>query len=328
MQQDRIGRVLTLLVGMVIVGRQQIAAAEVTVERSEKGAVVKIDGQPFAEYLTRSGHQPAVWPIIGPTGQPMTRSYPAGPTLAGEMTDHPHHHSLWFTHGDVNGKDFWRSNEESRQDNQIVHREFVTTESGETGKIVTRNDWIADDKKVCEDERTLVFGADQYGRYIDFLVTIVASEGDVTFGETKEGAFGVRMSAPLTVDSHEGAHIVNSRGQVDDKAWGMFAEWVDDYGPVDGEVVGLAMFSDPKNFRHPTRWHARTYGLLAANPFGDGEFAPDDSQPKQGAKTIAQGEKLPLHYRIYLHSGDPKQANIAAAFRAFAANSDSQPSEN
>ena len=193
MQPFRTGRLLALLAGIAIIGGQQFASAEVTVERSEKGAVVKIDGKPFAEYLTRSGHQPAVWPIIGPTGKAMTRSYPVGPTLAGEMTDHPHHHSLWFTHGDVNGKDFWRSNEESHQNNQIEHREFVTTEGGETGKIVTRNDWIAAGKKVCEDERTLVFGEDEHGRYIDFIVTLIASEGDLTFGETKEGAFGVRV---------------------------------------------------------------------------------------------------------------------------------------
>jgi hypothetical protein len=123
-----------------------------------------------------------------------------------------------------------------------------------------------------------------------------------------------------------GAKLVNSRGQVDDKAWGTFAEWVDDYGPVDGEVVGVAMFSDPKNFRHPTRWHARTYGLLAANPFGEGDFPHDASQPKQGPKTIAKGEKLPLHYRVYLHAGDPTQANIESAYHAFTATS--QPPEN
>jgi hypothetical protein len=326
MQPFWICRVLALLVGIVIVGGQQLALAEVTVERSEKGAVVKIDGKLFAEYLTRSGHQPAVWPIVGPTGKAMTRSYPAGPALPGEMTDHPHHHSLWFTHGNVNGHDFWTNHEQSHQDCEIKQREFVTLAGGNTGKIVTRNDWIADGKKICEDERTLVFGEDEFGRYIDFLVTIIASEGDVTFGDTKEGSFGVRMSAPLTVDSNKDAHIVNSRGQVDGKAWGMFADWVDDYGPVDGEVVGLAMFSDPKNFRHPTRWHARTYGLLAANPFGEREFARDKSQPPQGATTIAQGEKLPLHYRVYLHAGDPTQANIEAAYRAFAANS--QAGEN
>jgi hypothetical protein len=295
------------------------SAAVVTVERSERGAVVKLDGQPFAEYLTRSGHQPAVWPLIGPMGKAMTRSYPAGPKLDGEMTDHPHHHSLWFTHGNVNGRDFWTNNEQSNQNNEIRHRAFVTTESGETGKIVTRNDWISEGKKICEDERTLVFGEDQFGRYVDFRVTVIASEGELTFGETKEGSFGVRASAPLTVDSKQGAQLTNDRGMIDQKAWGMFANWIDDYGPVDGETVGIAMFSHPDNFRHPTRWHARTYGLLAANPFGEGEFPRDDSQPRQGAKSIAKGQKLPLRYRVLLHSGDPQQANLQKAYEIFIA---------
>ncbi len=315
--------IFPVLLGAVATLVPQFASAEVTVERCEKGAVVKIDGKPFAEYLTRSGHQPAVWPVIGPTGKAMTRSYPAGPTLAGETTDHPHHRSLWFAHGNVNGHDFWTNNEESHQNNQIVHREFVTLQSGETGKIVTRNDWIAEGKKVCEDERTLVFGEDQHGRYVDFLVTLTASEGDLTFGDTKEGTFGVRVNAPLTVDSKQGARLVNSRGQVDGKAWGMFADWIDDYGPVDGEVVGLAMFSDPKNFRHPTRWHVRTYGLLAANPFGERDFPSDPSQPKQGATTVPQGEKLRMHYRVLLHAGDPQQAHVPAAYEKFVSDSDS-----
>jgi hypothetical protein len=304
---------------VLAVGVSRSSAADVTVEPSQGGAVVKIDGKLFAEYLTKSGHQPAVWPIIGPTGKPMTRSYPVGPLLEGEMNDHPHHVSLWFTHGDVNRRDFWRSNEESRQDNQIEHREFVETSSqGDTATIVTRNDWIADGKKLCEDERTLVFGADDSGRWIDFTARIKATEGDLTFGETKEGAFGVRVNAPLTVDSHKGARIVNSRGQEDEKAWGQFAEWVDDYGPVEGEVVGVAMFSHPQNFRHPTRWHARSYGLLAANPFGDAEFGPDPSQPEQGAVTIPKGDELVLRYRVLLHKGGPQEADISGAYRAFA----------
>ena len=205
---------------MMVLASRQFAAAEVTVEHSEKGAVVKVDGKPFAEYLMRSGHQPAVWPVIGPTGKAMTRSYPAGPLLEGEMNDHPHHHSLWFTHGNVNGHDFWTNHEQSHQNTEIRHREFVATESGETGKIVTRNDWLNDGTKVLEDERTLVFGEDEFGRYIDFLVTLNATEGDVTFGETKEGSFGVRANAPLTVDSKQGAHLVNNRGHEDGNGLG------------------------------------------------------------------------------------------------------------
>jgi hypothetical protein len=295
----------------------QFAVAEITVEKSEKGAVVKTDGQPFAEYLTRSGHQPAVWPVIGPTGKAMTRSYPAGPLLDGEMNDHPHHQSLWFTHGTVNGHDFWTNHEQSHQNTEIAHREFVTAESGDTGKIVTRNDWTNDGTKVCEDERTLVFGVDEFGRYIDFLVTITASEGDVTFGETKEGSFGVRTNAPLTVDSKQGARLVNNRGHKDGEAWGMFADWIDDYGPVDGEVVGIAMFNHPDNFKSPTRWHARTYGLLAANPFGEGDFPKDEGQGKQGPKTIAKGDKLSLHYRVLLHPGDADEGRVQQAYEKF-----------
>ena len=127
------------------------------------------------------------------------------------------------------------------------------------------------------------------------------------------------MSGPLTVDAKQGAEIVNSRGQHNADAWGMFADWVDDYGPVDGETIGVAMFNHPSNFRNPTRWHARTYGLLAANPFGDAEFPRDSFAPKQEPVTIAKGQELPLRYRVLLHRGDPDAAGIAEAYKAFAA---------
>jgi hypothetical protein len=309
--------VFSAILASMVMG--QAAFAEVTVEQSKGGAVVKIDGEVFAEYLTQPGQQPAIWPVIGPTGKPMTRSYPLGPLLKGEMDDHPHHHSIWFNHGDTNKRDFWRSNEESRQDNQIVHREFREIEGdGKTATVVTVNDWMADGKKLCEDERTVVFGGDEDARWIDFTVKMKATEGDVEFGETKEGSFGVRVNGPLTVDSKMGAHITNSRGQMDGDAWGQFADWIDDYGPVDGEVVGIAMFSHPDNFRHPTRWHARTYGLLSANPWGEGEFSPDTTQPKQGATTLKKGEELVLRYRVYLHKGDSKEGGVAEAFEEFA----------
>jgi hypothetical protein len=306
-----------LVAALAFVFGVRCATAEVTVEPYEAGAVVKVDGKPFAEYRTKAGHQPAVWPIYGPTGKAMTRSYPDGPLLEGEMNDHPHHHSLWFTHGDVNRRDFWTEHKENALNSEIKHRDFVTLESGDVGKIVTRNDWISDGVKVLEDERTLLFGEDEHGRYIDFAVVMTATDGDVTFGETKEGSFGVRANAPLTVESKQGAHIVNNRGHKDGAAWGMFAEWLDDYGPVEGETLGIAMFSHPSNYRHPTRWHARTYGLLAANPFGEGEFPKDDSQPKQGAKTLAKGEKLPLRYRVLFHSGTPEEAGVQKAYEKF-----------
>jgi hypothetical protein len=291
------------------------SAAEVKVETIDAGLKVTIDGEPFAEYLTKNGHQPIIWPIIGPGGQAMTRQFPMGDALPGEERDHPHHRSLWFNHGVVNGLDFWLEPGRRGPDTQIAQRGEATIESGESAKIVTRNDWMSDDAKVCEDERTIVFGADAHGRWIDFTVVVTASEGDVTFGDTKEGAFGLRVPGTMSVDSNKGGKIRNSRGQEDAVAWGQSAAWVDYSGPVDGKPTGIVVFDLPDSFRHPTRWHVRTYGLFAANPIGQKDFPPDDHE--QGAATVKQGETLKLHYRVLFYEGEKSDRELAAIYKEY-----------
>jgi hypothetical protein len=284
------------------------ACAEVTAERSQQGVVIKIDGKPFAEYLADVNGTPAVWPIIGPTGKPMTRAYPMG-EQEGEKTDHRHHRSLWFNHGSVNGLSFW-----DRE--TIKQRELVKVESGPAAVIVTRNDWLAPDgKRVCSDERTLTFGTDGDARYIDFDVVVTATDGPVTFGDTKEGSFGVRVAATMKVDAKLGGRIVNSDGLADGDAWGKRANWVDYHGPVDGQTVGIAILNHPSSFRFPTYWHVRTYGLFAANPFGVREFTRD--KEADGSYTLKPGESMALHYRVLFHRGDEKAARIAEAYDAY-----------
>jgi Family of unknown function (DUF6807) len=85
---------------------------------------------------------------------------------------------------------------------------------------------------------------------------------------------------------------------------------------VDGQEVGIAIFDSPRSFRHPTYWHARAYGLFAANPFGLREFTNDPSQ--DGSYTIPAGKSLMFRYRVLIHQGDYKQAQIARAYRRYA----------
>jgi hypothetical protein len=289
------------------------SAAEVTAERSASGVVVKIDGQFFTEYLSRSGSKPILWPVLGPTGKPMTRSYPMA-DVPGEKKDHPHQRSIWFTHGDVNKISFW---EQSPKAGSIVHREFVKVAGGPTATIVTRNDWLGPDgKKQLEDRRALGFGRVGDARWIDFDITLEATEGPVRFGDTKEGSFGVRVAQTLAVDSKLGGKIVNSQGQRDTEAWGKRAAWVDYFGPVDHETVGIAIFNHPSSFRYPTYWHVRTYGLYAANPFGEKSFAGRSGD--DGSYTLPAGEKLVLRYRLLFHRGDWKQARIAQLYADYA----------
>jgi len=289
------------------------ANAEVSAEKTEQGVTIKADGQPFAEYVFNSGGKPIVWPVIGPTGKRMTRNWPMETGVPGETDrDHPHQRSLWFTHGDVNGIDFW-----SMGKGRIEHRKLVKADSGPEAVVVTHNDWVSPEggNLVLKDERTLTFGADAERRWIDFLIVLTAPGEPAVFGDTKEGSFGVRTASSMRVDSKQGGHIVNSEGQIDGGAWGKPAAWVDYHGPVDGETLGIAILNHPASFRFPTHWHVRTYGLFAGNPFGLNDFTAGASK---GEYKLPAGESMKLRYRVLLHKGDEKQGRVAEAFSDFA----------
>jgi len=127
----------------------------------------------------------------------------------------------------------------------------------------------------------------------------------------------IRLAPTMRVEGKVGkGHIVNSEGHRDGQAWGKRAAWCDYYGPLNGEVVGVAIFDHPDNPKHPTWWHVRTYGLFAANPFGVHYF---EGKPKgTGDITIPAGESLAFRYRLYFHKGDTEQAKVAEHYREYA----------
>lgn len=288
-------------------------AAELEVRKGERGVRVEVDGKLFTEYLIQTGPKPILWPIIGPTGVEMSRAFPME-DRSGEKHDHPHQRSLWFTHGNVNGVDFWS---EQGNHGSIAHREFVEVASRRDCAVVaTRNDWLdASGKRICQDERRLTFRAGAHSRTIDFDIALRATDGAVKFGDTKEGSLGIRIPTTMDVNSNQGGHIVSSAGLTDQAAWGKPASWVDYHGPIDGRTVGIAVMNHPSSFRYPTRWHVRDYGLFAANPFGLKDFEGNDQL--DGSYTLPEGELLSLRYRFLFHEGDEKAAGVAEAFAEY-----------
>jgi hypothetical protein len=304
-------------------GKPAAAQPVLAVTRESDGATVTVDGQLFARYLIQSGGRPAIWPLVGPTGRPVTRSYAAGPPGDGEETDHPHHRSAWFGMEGVNGCDFWAGPEPGVErfyaQGSIRHRDFLRADSdGRTAVIATVNDWLnPDGEAVCRDERLLEFGVSGENRWIDARIRIWSPKGPLKIADSKEGAYALRVASTMRVDAKLGGRIVSSRGLRDDKAWGQPAEWVDYQGPVDGATVGIAMMSHPASFRPTPRWHVRTYGLFSANPFGVKDFGGDPAVEPAGVE-LPEGESLRLRYLIYLHRGDEKQGRVAAAYQRFA----------
>lgn len=292
-----------------------LGAEPFEVEQNDTGVVVKQGGKLVTNYLVKSEAKPILWPIIGPTGEEMTRAFPMK-EVEGEKKDHPHHRSLWFTHGKVNGVDFWS---ETKGHGNTEHKKFTVVKGGEKAIIGTQNDWVdMTGKKILEDERRIVIarGADD-ALLIDFNIVLRATAGEATFGETKEGSFGIRVPTVMDVDAKKGGKIVNSEGESDADAWGKKASWVDYNGAITNDRVGIAILNHPSSFRYPTRWHVRTYGLFAANPWGTHDFTA--GKESGGEYLLPANESLTLRYRVVFHRGDEKDGKIAEYFKQYSA---------
>ena len=307
-----------------------VSAADVALKRSDGRVRVEVGGKLFTEYVFKDGPKPYFYPVLAADGTELMRNFPMKKGVPGEVEDHPHHRSLWFTHGDVNGIDFWA--EGSDKKGRIVSESVEHSTAGGAGVIKARNRWVGPDGAVHLTDETLVrITADGDSRFLDYQVTLQAPAGKpVVFGDTKEGSMAIRlplwMTPPHTYSAnkqrvkHAGTGtIINAEGVTNTAAWGKRSTWVDYHGPKDGRTYGVAIFDHPSNPRHPTWWHVRDYALFAANPFGKHDFENLKDQPKAGDMTIPAGGSVTFRWRFYFHSGDEKSAKVAEQYGAFAA---------
>lgn len=294
----------SLLLTLLVVGS---AHAQITLTPSDTAIRVDLGGELFCEYAFKGHRRPIIYPIIGPTGVPMTRNFPMKEGKD-EAKDHPHHTSLFYAHGIVNGVDFWHG-----KGNDIVQASLAHKVTDGVGIIRSSNRWMSQGKEICSDETVLRLGTDGDARFIDYQITIIASVGAVLLGDTKEGTMAIRTHPVLRLKgSVAKGKARNSAGDKDKKLWGKSAAWVDYYAPINDAVVGIAIFDHPSNPRHPTTWHARDYGLICANPFGLSYF---QKKPKgAGDLKLAPDERVTFRYRFLFHPGDTEAAGIPARF--------------
>jgi len=321
-------RILPLLavVGFTLIARASAALPEAKVVRTTDRVRVELGGKLFTEYVYQGGPRPYFYPVLAEDGTQLNRDFPMKADTSGEELDHPHHRSLWFTHGAVNGVDFWT---ERKDTGTIINDTVKATADGNVATLVSTNRWVGPDGVLhCTDETTVRLSAVPAGRQIDYEVTLKApADRAVVLGDTKEGSMAFRVAQWLTPphlfnkkQTDSKGTIVNAEGIRDAETWGKASAWVDYHAPKDGKIYGIAMFDHPKNPRHPTWWHVRDYGLFAANPFGKHDFEPaHKANPKAGDLTIPAGGRVTFRWRFYFHAGDEKTARVAEQFAAYAA---------
>jgi hypothetical protein len=298
-------------------------AIEVVRRESDRRVDVLLAGKPLTSYIwPASLAKPVLFPIRTDRGQVVTRGYPLDPQ-PDEARDHPHHVGLWFNYGDVGGADFWGNPGGERSGGRgptIAHRAIESTRGGAgRGDLTVVADWLMPDGKPALRERTRFAFAAGAGRVaIDRVATLTAASAAVPLPDNKEGMLALRLARSLEHPSGKNPQATgsyrSSEGKTGNDVWGTRARWMMLTGQADGAPVTIAILDHPRNPGYPTYWHARGYGLFAANPLGQKAL----SKGKETlAFTLPAGKPTRFAYRILLLSRAATADDIEAEFRRF-----------
>jgi hypothetical protein len=269
-------------------------------------ASIERDGDEISRYWFDTDlKRPFLFPMIGPAGRSLTRmGHPRDPN------SHSHHNSVWVSHHDVSGVDFWGDGGKGR----IVPKRVVRYEDTEAEALIqVQNAWVDDaGKPLLNEYRTMRFqplDENEWRLVLDIELTPVATA--VTLGKTPFGLVGVRMAK--TIGVHDGGGTIrNSEGGVDEEQvlWKR-ARWVDYSGPISREAIeGITLMDHPGNPNHPTYFHVRNDGWMGTSLTYD---AP---------RTLEAGDKLNLRYGLWVHAGEPGRERIDEQFAEFAKTTD------
>ena len=312
---------------------------QVVANEAHRRVDVTIDGAPFTSYIwPASLKKPVLYPLIDADGFTLTRGYPLE-IRPGERVDHPHHAGLWFNYANVNGFDFWNNSDAIKPENRskmgtILQERIVSTQSGDNlGTLVAESVWVTGEGKQIIDQKTrYVFMRESHARVIDEVITLTALDR-VVFKDDKDGLLGLRVAnwlespeekggvfmdangnptkvdaVPAGASSPASGEYLTSEGVKGGAAWGTRGRWCALTGHTGSHTATIGLIDYPANPGFPAYWHARGYGLFAANPLGRSIFDP--KKPPLNF-TLEKGKSASFRYRValYDHAATPEELN-------------------
>ena len=283
---------------------------------------VLVNGQLFTSLVYGESMQgqvvtkPILFPVITPAGIKVNRSFPFA-EVAGESPDHPHHTGIFFTYDKVNDAGFWNN---TQFPPHITDVEILKKEGGETGTLKFKALWKDDnDEPLLQEDRTMKFIPGEGQTIIDFSINLTALVDKVVFEDTKEGMFGIRVAHQLREKDQSGRYLSSNGDEGEKNVWGKRASWVKLEGQIEGKDVGVAILNHPTSTNYPTYWHARAYGLFAANPLGQLVFQQSrkEENPEKLELTLEKGQSAPFNYRVIIYDGPRTKEQIDENFAGY-----------
>ena len=330
----------SLIITLIILSLQQTgfaqkAKVEVVSDKNDPIIRVMIGGKHFTSFFFPDTiAKPVLYPIMAPNGTVITRGFPVTP-IPGEPTDHPHHLGLWFNFGDVNGLDFWNNSFAIPADKKHLYGNIrmgkvTENKSGDQGKLGYEATWNDHQNSTLLDEKTSFVFSEINGVWVIDRTTTLTAKRRVDFKDNKEGMLGLRMAHELQIptvetkkftdangietvikavtDTIANGNYINSNGLKGDDVWGKKATWCMMNAKMKSDTISVLILDHPKNEGYPTFWHARGYGLFAANPMGSNVFA---KQNPVYLRTLQQGESVTFRFRVAIAAGKTRLSTPA-----------------
>jgi hypothetical protein len=333
--------IVLLLLGASINAKKS-TPVQLVENKTNKSVDVLVDGKLFTSYIQPQGvKKPVLWPVISPAGNAVTRNFPLA-QKAGERVDHPHHIGIWLNYGDVNGLDFWNNSTAIPADKAsgygtIIQKSIDKIKNGKNAaELSVSADWVDINNNKLLDEKTVFrFMAAADLRVIDRSTTLTAVNGEVKFTDNKEGVYAIRVASELELPAAGPAQLTDAHGNVTkvdkpdlskvtgdylssegitgEKVWGTRGKWMQLSGKINGENVSVIMLDHPENPGYPTYWHARGYGLFAANTLGQKALSNGKDELNF---SLQKGKSVTFRYRIIINSGGDLTPDIINSWSA------------
>jgi hypothetical protein len=281
---------------------------ELTVEQHPDKLLITSNDKPVATYVFRDTKilRPYFAHVHAPSGEPVTREHPPRPEI--DAIDHDTMHpGIWLAFGDLGGGDFWRN--KGRVELVEFAERLLVRDNVATWAANYR--YVQGERNVCTEVAKHSIRSWRDGWLITLDSEFCADE-PLAFGDQEEMGLGIRLATPLAVKGGSGT-ITSSEGRRNEKeVWGQKAAWCDYSGAIDGRRAGLVLLTHPDNFR--ASWmHARDYGLLVANPFGQRAF----TRGKASRVEVQPGKSLRLRFAVFAYATKDENFDPPAAYDTY-----------